>query len=489
MRKRQMIGTEIDPGSLPDLLAAVPEMVWVRWAGSGAVIYCNAAYEAFWRRPMSELEANPTSWLSGVHEEDRAELKAALGRVGQGESFAQEYRLVGRNGECRWVQDRGCAVCEGRGAALKLVGSVRDIGSQKKVQTALRTAFDALNSSVNGVILTDREGRITYANPSFLSLFGYATECEAVGRQADALFLREDIEGITDVVDEVAQGGSVAREFRVRTKEGSERTVEVMSSDIHDSDAQRIGSMASFVDVTVRKLLEEAVQEDWKRLRRLSERLAETEEQERRRIAAQLHDTAVQTFTLTSIKLGVLGHSLKAAGLPAQEQQIEAVRTLVSQGIAECRLIMADLIPPLLYEVGLEAALREFADRLHRLYQATIQIEDGPTVEVPESLRGVLFQAARELVLNACKHAGAARIRISWHHSPAWFRMHVNDDGHGFDPAQARWSQPMQSSGFGLFSIRERVRGLGGRLEIDSRPGAGAEIQVWLPRGAPPFKP
>jgi PAS domain S-box-containing protein len=480
--RRELVGPEMDKDSMPELLAAVPGVIWVRLAGTGAVLYCNAAYEDIWRRPLSELQQHPTSWLWAIHEADRAELEAALGKLRQDERFEQEYRVVSPEGDCRWVLDRGKAVRDAPDAALRLVGSVHDISTQKRVETALRSTFDALNSSVNGVILTDEHGRITYANPSFLSLFGYTSESETVGRQADTLFLREDIEGITDVVDEVTSGGAVAREFKVRTKDGSERIVEVMSSDIHDVSAQRIGSMASFVDVTERKMLEQTAQEDSKRMRWLSERLAKMEEQERRRIAAQLHDTAVQSFTLTNIKLGMLGNALKAAGLTVQEQQLEAVRALVSQGIAECRLIMADLIPPLLYEVGLDAALRELGDRVRRLFQTSIHIEEHPAVEVPESLRGVLFQAARELVLNACKHAGASCIHISWHNTPTWFRMQVSDDGNGFDPAQARWSQPSESNGFGLFSIRERVRGLGGRLQIESQPAAGTVIQVWLPR-------
>lgn len=487
MLKRQVIHPTIGKTSLPDLLAAVPEVTWVRLARSGAVVYCNGAYERLWRRPMSELEADPESWKSAVHEEDRAGLIAALERAGPDERFEQEYRIIGPDADWRWVRDRAWAVRERQDTELKLVGSVQDISGQKGVETALRTALDALNSSVNGVVLTDRVGNITYANPSFLKLFGFASESETIGLPVKCLFSGKGIEDISDLVADVARAGAVAKEYRVRAKDGSERMVEVLSSDVHDLYGQRVGSMAAFLDITERKMLQLAVQEDWRRLRLLTDRLAMMEEQERRRISTQLHDTAVQSFSLASIKLGALGQSLRRSGQHAQEAELGAVRELITRGIRECRLIMADLIPPLLYEVGLDAALRQFAERLRRLYRVTIHLDAESEVDVPEWLRGVFFQAARELVMNACKHADAANIRIAWQHSPEWYCMEVVDDGKGFDPARSCRSQPTENSGFGLFSIQERVRSLGGRLLLDSQPGKGTIVRVWLPcRNAAP---
>jgi signal transduction histidine kinase len=224
--------------------------------------------------------------------------------------------------------------------------------------------------------------------------------------------------------------------------------------------------------------------EDYRaRLRELADRLAATEETERRRVSTQIHDTVIQTLSLSSIRLGGLRKAAEAAGLAEQCEKVDQVRGLLDAGIGECRNLMADLTPPLLYELGLGPALRDLAKKQQKANGIGVEVEeDDEPKPLNEARRGFLFQAARELIMNAVKHANAERILISLSRVDEEVCLCVRDTGCGFAPANLDGHiRDFEKGGFGLFNIRERLQSLGGRLDIVSAPGKGTAVTVRIP--------
>jgi PAS domain S-box-containing protein len=256
---------------------------------------------------------------------------------------------------------------------------------------------------------------------------------------------------------------------------------------VKDEHGDVEGLLMCLIDVTERVLTRRKLADEEQRyvqkLRQLAERVASTEEDHRRRVAGLVHDTVIQTMALSHIRLGTVMTAVEGAGLVEQRKKLDGVRQLLDKGIAEARTLMEELVPSMLYEVGLAAALRDFAEKQSKLDGTPIIVEAELQHEpIDEAQRGVLFQCARELIMNALKYAGQCEIKVTLAAVDGNLTLEVRDTGRGFDPGTLSSSKkPGRDGGFGLFSIRERLGRLGGRLEIDSVPGSGTTARMAMP--------
>ena len=208
------------------------------------------------------------------------------------------------------------------------------------------------------------------------------------------------------------------------------------------------------------------------RLKDLAADLCRVEEMERRRISTQLHDQIGQTLIFTKIKLARLAqeiHSDLAAdlrdALAALDSAIKGVRTLTVQ-----------VSPPLLYEVGLEAALDELGESISTEHGLKVTLRTGEApLALSEDERIVLYQSVRELLVNVVKHSGSRTARVTFFTEDGQRCVQVADEGCGFDIIAS------ERRGFGLFNIRERIKRLGGDCTIDSSPHHGTIVTLRLP--------
>jgi signal transduction histidine kinase len=211
-------------------------------------------------------------------------------------------------------------------------------------------------------------------------------------------------------------------------------------------------------------------------LRRLARQLALAEERERRQIAESLHDHLGQALAILKLRLRRLRGD---AVLGGHGEALAGLIDLCDQAIRYTRDLTFELSPPVLYELGLGPALEWLGERIGAEHGLRVEVHGGTPVALPEDVRVMLWKSARELLHNVIKHAAAQRVELRLETSPEQVRLHVADDGIGFDPVLAR-----QDPGdrFGLFSIEERLHQLGGTMSVDSAPGQGAVVclEVWL---------
>ena len=236
-------------------------------------------------------------------------------------------------------------------------------------------------------------------------------------------------------------------------------------------------------EVTERKQAEARVTEHQAKLRRLAAELALSEQRERRRIAEALHDRIGQSLALVKLHLGA---ALERAAGTDVAPALRQVRELVSQVITETRTLTFDLCPPILYELGLAAALAWLAEQARERHGLEVRFDEGGSardVPVPAEIEATLFTAAQELVANVARHARAHDVTLRLVLQPGRATVVVSDDGDGFDVALVR-ARATQPGGFGLFSIHERVQHLGGALEIVSAVGRGTTVRIEVPLGA-----
>ncbi len=216
-------------------------------------------------------------------------------------------------------------------------------------------------------------------------------------------------------------------------------------------------------------------------LRSLASQLTLAEERERRRLAVHLHDQIGQNLALSHIKLEELRASLGEAGAAALAGEVDYLTRLLEQTIQETQSLTFKISPPILYELGLEAALESLTDQFAHQHGLIAYFEsDRHPKPVDENLKVLLFQAVQELLVNVVKHAQARSLKISMWREGECLRLAVEDDGVGFNPRVPVYRQG-KNGGFGLFSIKERLRPLGGNLEVKSEPGVGTEVVLSVP--------
>lgn len=215
-----------------------------------------------------------------------------------------------------------------------------------------------------------------------------------------------------------------------------------------------------------------------KRFRSLASQHVLTEERNRRRFAVYLHDNISQSLAVVKMKLESLGESVSHPNIASS---LKEINEMVKSTIKGVRSVTVDLSPPVLYELGLEPAIEWAMEQFSRQHGIDCSfIKDGKSKPLAHEVRILLFQSVRELLMNVAKHAKAQKVVIRSLRKGGNIRISVEDNGIGFKPSRDD-TAIVVTSGFGFFSIRERLRTIGGSMEIKSRPGKGSKVTLIAP--------
>jgi signal transduction histidine kinase len=215
-----------------------------------------------------------------------------------------------------------------------------------------------------------------------------------------------------------------------------------------------------------------------KQLRRLASQLSLAEARERREIAADLHDRIGQALAFVSQKLNILrGNSI----FSGREKDFSEILSILEQTIRYTRNLTVEISPPVLYDLGLAAAIDWLVERATQRYEFEVTLNQvGRPREISEDIKVFLFKAIQELLNNVAKHAEADRVDISVGWRATELEVVVRDNGRGFDAIGVE-RRLTEGNCFGLFNIRERLSYIGGALTVNSAPGEGTRISLIAP--------
>jgi signal transduction histidine kinase len=232
------------------------------------------------------------------------------------------------------------------------------------------------------------------------------------------------------------------------------------------------------IDETERNRTQQQVQRYQERLRALASRMSLAEERERHEIASELHDGVGQNLAFIQMRLAGVRASHSWYG---EQADLDQIVDLVEDTIRQIRSLTFELSPPALYELGFEAAAEWLASHLRREHGLPVVVEDdGQHKPLNQDVRPILFRALREILINVVKHAQATRATVRMEREGGMVRLTVTDDGVGFNEDASQRSAGA-ATGYGLFSVRERIEHLGGKVEIRSTPGAGTTVTLAVP--------
>lgn len=363
----------------------------------------------------------------------------------------------------------------------------RDIVERERTERALRNAEGNLRSifenAAEGIYQSTASGRFVTVNPALATMAGYGSPAEMVDAVAD---VRTDFyvePGSRARFEESLASEDEVRGFEslVKRKDGELIWVLENARAIRDEKG-RVDHYEGIVqDISDRRRMAEKLDRTRQKLRGLAAEITRVEERERRTIATQLHDQLGAVLSMAKVKLASLRQGAEGSPLaPA----LEEVHALVGNAVQETRSLTWELSPPILYQLGLEAALEWLGENVEQRHGIAFRLKkEGAPRDLGEERRFLVFSAVRELLLNVVKHAdaGGVSLRLRWLEEVV--EASLEDDGKGFDVPGAA-ALPDARRSFGLFSIQERFDDLGGSVSIRSTPGQGTSVTLVLPYAA-----
>lgn len=340
------------------------------------------------------------------------------------------------------------------------------------------TAFAAM---AEGAVITDAQGSIRWVNDAFCSIYGYQRD-EVLGRNPRILKSgRHDADFYAGFWRQLLQAGHWRGEVWNRRKTGEVFPVELSIQALRGPKGHIRRFISVFSDISERKRNEEALQsqrrqleESEGRLRDLAGFLQTVREEERTRIARELHDEMGQALTALRIDLGWLRSKSASLGA-ATTERVGSALGVVEQSIVSLRRISEDLRPAMLDSLGIAAAVEHHVGQFSQRTGIPCQFtKDREEFDLDSDLSTTVFRVVQEALTNVARHASASAASVQLSQAEDGVSLNISDNGRGFSGASDRKT-------FGLLGMRERIAMLGGCLEIDSEPGRGTHIVAWLP--------
>lgn len=354
---------------------------------------------------------------------------------------------------------------------------------------------ELLNLAVDGILIGSHEGVITDVNECMCGLFGLQRE-EVVGKHIGQMpFAPQSLKETPFRFDLLYNGETVVSERTIARPDGSAVMVEIRSKMMPDGILQSIYrniterkkalAQLEALNATLEQRVAERTSEVQKyadQLRALTGRLIQVEETERQRIAHTLHEDLQQVLVAARMTVGV---ALEGSRGSSSQSQLERVDGMLSQAIQLTRTLVQEIAVPAMNERDLPSSVRWLAQQMLEKFGLIVVVQtcDGDVGEMGEEIYLCLYRAVQELLFNIVKHAKVKHAEVIIEKGKGRsVQVTVRDGGIGFSE-DALTGSDKHGVGFGLFGIRERLEGLGGRLDLVSATGQGVSVILTAPLG------
>jgi PAS domain S-box-containing protein len=359
-----------------------------------------------------------------------------------------------------------------------------DITERKRAEKALGTAHQytrsLIEASLDPLVTISADGEIMDVNTATELATGVPRR-QLIGSDFSDYFTEP--EKAREGYRKVFETGLI-RDYPLAIRDTSGTIIDVLyNATVYRNEAGEIqGVFAAARDITERKRAEEALKESEARLRILSTQLLSAQESERKRIAAELHDSVGQMLTAIKFKVENTLEEKGKGAARAKEKSFEAIIPLVKETIEEVRRMQMDLHPSTLDDLGVLATLAWFCREYQKIY-SRIRIDKEIAIqenEVSTPLKVVLYRLTQEAMNNIAKHSQADLVRLSLRKQENRIEWTIEDNGIGFDLEKILSSEGSKR-GLGLSSMRERTELSGGKFMIESTQGKGTTLRASWP--------
>ncbi|MGE3182337.1 MAG: PAS domain S-box protein [Phycisphaerae bacterium] len=447
------------------------------------IVWCNRAAEDMFGWSASEICGRNVSMLMPSPDRERHD-----GYV-RHHLDTGEKKIIGIGREVIGLRKDGSqfplylSVCEAVvGNERYFGGMLQDLSERNAARDALRASREFSDRLVEtapiAIVMLNPDESAARVNRYLRHLTGMDRNAEPTENWIEETIVPRDRLRLRNLFRGVMQGE--ARESVQATLADDadmERIFQWWAASIRDEKGRIIGALLVGSDMTARHHAEAEREQYAEKLGALAEKLANSQELERRRLATELHDRVSQSLALARMQLG----SILQESTARTREDVEAVRNVLAEAISATRAITFELGSSLLYEAGLEDALHALAGDLSESSSVRFAFSsDERAKPLSDEKKAILFRAARECMVNVIKHASAGTAQVRLTRIGGELLLEVEDDGQGFEIPKKGF-QVSATGGFGLFSIRERLGGFGGTMRVDSTPGSGTIVALRIP--------
>jgi len=441
---------------------------------SDTVTWSHELYRIARRDPRSRAPSYKEHSLLYTPESWERLQRAVERALETGDAYELDLEMLLPDNTTRWLVAHGEAVRDLEGRVINLRGTVRDITERKRSEEALRRSEGYLSQAERlahiGSWAWDVRTRETFWSQEMFRILGYDPENT---RPSLSNFLArvhpEDRLRAEERVEEEASGLDVVSDYRIVVPDGTIKYVQAIAEPIKNRSGEVVEVVGTTVDVTKRKQAEEA-------LSTVSQKLIEAQEQERSRIARELHDDINQRLALVSVTLDRLKRDLPSSEVELG-RRIGDANHMIADLTTDVQNLSHQLHSPKLELLGLASAAASFCRELSDQHGVKIEFraENVPKELTPEISLPV-FRVLQEALQNSIKHSGSRSIQVSLRGGPSDVELTVQDSGVGFE-----FEDAIKGRGLGLTSMTERLKVAQGRLSIDSDPQHGTTLHARVP--------
>jgi two-component system sensor histidine kinase UhpB len=470
------------------LIDNMPAVLWIS-DHNGSPRYMSSNIVRVLGYTEHEVRSGGTRfWFNNIHPDDRARVHVAYVQLFSAwedsgtAAYDIEYRRQAKDGSWIWVVDQGMSVSEQDGVRYA-TGMFWDSSRRKRMQEQLRESeerFRQLAENINDVFfLTDVSGnQIFYVSPAFERIWGFSVA--KLYREPQSwreLVHVADRERVRRAFQARRPGNPYDMEFRILRPNGAVRWIRARGFPIRDAfgRAHRVAGIA--VDITVRKEAAAAQEQANQRLREFGVYLEAAREDERIRIAREIHDDL--GAMLLAIKIDLDACRKEHAALPRVAGTMKDAMGRIDEAVNAVRRISTALRPSVLDNIGVVAAVEWQAQELERRTGIGCDVtceSDHDELDIDPERATAIFRIVQEALTNVARHSEATRVNIILRDHAGTVELQIRDNGKGFDAGRAtdflRW---------GLIGLGERVRAFGGKFAVTTAPRQGTAIKVLIP--------
>lgn len=457
-----------------DLISkATHDMVWDWNLVTGEVYRNPEGWKKIFRTGEGKEMSKKEDWASRVHPDDRKKVEATLHEAincPEQQLYESEFRIVRNDNTTGYIEDRGYIVRDGKGKAIRLIGASHDITDRKNKEEELKKLSLVAKETINGVVIRDKDQKITWVNNAFTKIYGYELE-EVVGKNPNSFLhgSETDIDIADDVKRHLIENKPFVYEIINYTKAGNKILVKIQVQPIFDDNGDVEQSFSLLTDITGLRRLEEQVEEEKIiKQKEITNAVFAAQEEERSQIGRELHDNVNQLLGATKLYI-----DMARKDDPNRESYLASSSEYTLTAIEEIRKLSKILITPLINEQGLVESVKDLIREIMLVHPIKVlfNTNDFNETRLSDKFKLNIFRIVQEQINNTLKHAHAEKIFINFKENNGRLFISISDDGIGFDTTSRK-------SGVGITNIKSRAELYNGIMQLTSEVGKGTQLVI-----------
>ncbi len=407
-----------------------------------------------------------------VLSEDRPKIASTIEKaISDRKSFEVEYRIRKKNGDVRYFLERGKPIFDPNGELQNIDGFIRDITEHKKSRRALEKSEKLYKDTVRYLPLhvgvTDQNGKYLVWNDNSFLIFGYSNE-EVVGKLTVNDIINKNGRA-QKLYEKALKQGKISLKTNLDDKNGNSFPAKITVVPIFQFDGRHTGYIELVEDFT-------ALEENKLKIRKLSGELMKSEENQRKKLRAELHDEAGVTITATKFSCKMIKTLIERGKFNDILPYVDSITESSNKLSSELRKLYYNLSPANIDKTGLIYAVNDYVSNIKANIDLGIDVNISSSIEKNDiSVKTALYRVVQEALTNVIRHANARNVAVTLNRNKGKIRLIISDDGAGFD------IKTVKENVFGLKGIQQRINDLGGEFHIDSSRGRGTSLKVELP--------